>query len=168
MDYLSLTVLLEVAKITDTRHDDRTRRRRLIASGARFSTTDMRTVEHIIDTRMEVGCQLFLWNHGELTLMPANYRIQLPQRRPREREARYTNSSHPLLEILGSIRLDLEHYLCLITLDNKLGLSPPNRPDSKVKRVLDLGTGTGIWAIDFGDEHPEAEVQKELSQSLRK
>ncbi|KAH7247651.1 uncharacterized protein BKA55DRAFT_71240 [Fusarium redolens] len=52
----------------------------------------------------------------------------------------------------------LEHHLCLLTLGNKLGLSPPNLPDSKVKRVLDLGTGTGIWAIDFGDEHPEAEI----------
>ncbi|KAF7555593.1 hypothetical protein G7Z17_g2059 [Cylindrodendrum hubeiense] len=40
----------------------------------------------------------------------------------------------------------------------ELGLSPPNLADSKVKRVLDLGTGTGIWAIDFGDEHPEAEI----------
>jgi ubiquinone/menaquinone biosynthesis C-methylase UbiE len=48
--------------------------------------------------------------------------------------------------------------LFLLTLDNKLGLSPPNLPGSKVKRVLDVGTGTGIWAIDFGDEHPEATV----------
>ncbi|KAK2730374.1 hypothetical protein CKAH01_19104, partial [Colletotrichum kahawae] len=23
---------------------------------------------------------------------------------------------------------------------------------------LDIGTGTGIWPIQFGDEHPEAEV----------
>jgi SAM-dependent methyltransferase len=55
-------------------------------------------------------------------------------------------------------RLDLQHNLFLLTLDNKLGLSPPNLPGSKVKRVLDVGTGTGIWAIDFGDEHPEATV----------
>jgi ubiquinone/menaquinone biosynthesis C-methylase UbiE len=27
-----------------------------------------------------------------------------------------------------------------------------------VNHVLDLGTGTGIWAMDFADEHPEAEV----------
>ncbi|WKT54415.1 hypothetical protein QSH57_004999 [Fusarium oxysporum f. sp. vasinfectum] len=26
------------------------------------------------------------------------------------------------------------------------------------KRVLDVGTGTGIWAIDFADEHPDADV----------
>lgn len=24
--------------------------------------------------------------------------------------------------------------------------------------VIDIGTGTGIWAIDFADEHPESEV----------
>ncbi|KAF5019752.1 hypothetical protein F66182_8237 [Fusarium sp. NRRL 66182] len=55
-------------------------------------------------------------------------------------------------------RLDLQHHLCLLTFDNKLGLSPPNLPDSKVERVLDVGTGTGIWAIDFADEHPNATV----------
>ncbi|KAF9877429.1 methyltransferase domain-containing protein [Colletotrichum karsti] len=55
-------------------------------------------------------------------------------------------------------RLDLQHNLCLLTFNNTLGLAPPNKPDSKVKRVLDVGTGSGIWAVDFGEEHPEAEV----------
>ena len=61
---------------------------------------------------------------------------------------------------------DLQHHLFLLTLDHKLGLAPPNKPDSNVKRVLDLGTGTGIWAIDFADEHPEAEVYSIVQLSL--
>ncbi|EXA30756.1 hypothetical protein FOVG_17860 [Fusarium oxysporum f. sp. pisi HDV247] len=38
--------------------------------------------------------------------------------------------------------------------DNKLYQTPPRN----WKRILDVGTGTGIWAIDVADEHPEAEV----------
>jgi SAM-dependent methyltransferase len=33
-----------------------------------------------------------------------------------------------------------------------------NAPISKPQRVLDLGTGTGIWSIDFADEFPSALV----------
>ncbi|KAH7126085.1 hypothetical protein EDB81DRAFT_846763 [Dactylonectria macrodidyma] len=54
-------------------------------------------------------------------------------------------------------RLDLEHHFFIITYDDKLGQAPPNHPDSKVKRVLDVGTGTGIWAMGYADEHPEGE-----------
>jgi methylase of polypeptide subunit release factors len=39
-------------------------------------------------------------------------------------------------------------------MDGKLYFAPIESP----KRVLDIGTGTGIWAMDFGDEFPEAEV----------
>ncbi|KAF6825897.1 methyltransferase domain-containing protein [Colletotrichum plurivorum] len=55
-------------------------------------------------------------------------------------------------------RLDLQHNLFLLTFNDKLGNAPPNDPGAKVGRVLDVGAGTGIWAVDFGDEHPEAEV----------
>ncbi|KAF6821466.1 methyltransferase domain-containing protein [Colletotrichum musicola] len=51
--------------------------------------------------------------------------------------------------------LDINHYWVTLFLNNKLCLSPIG--DSP-QNVLDVGTGTGIWAIDFADEFPSAEV----------
>ncbi|KAI5361823.1 Putative S-adenosyl-L-methionine-dependent methyltransferase [Septoria linicola] len=51
-------------------------------------------------------------------------------------------------------RLDLQHHLLRITYANKLYFSPLHKP----RRCLDVGTGTGIWAVDFADEHPECMV----------
>ncbi|KFY49355.1 hypothetical protein V496_10057 [Pseudogymnoascus sp. VKM F-4515 (FW-2607)] len=52
-------------------------------------------------------------------------------------------------------QLDISHHMFTILLDNKLFLAPiPSSP----QRVLDVGTGTGIWALDFADEFPSAEV----------
>lgn len=56
------------------------------------------------------------------------------------------------------LKPDLQHHLVTLTLGDRLGMAPPNDRDSKVGRVLDVGTGTGIWAVDFGDEHPESQV----------
>ncbi|KAI8258795.1 Secondary metabolism regulator LAE1 [Colletotrichum sp. SAR 10_98] len=57
-----------------------------------------------------------------------------------------------------SDRLDMEFQIWMISLDDRLGVAPPCLGSSKPTRVLDIGTGTGIWAMHFGDEHPEAEV----------
>ncbi|KAK0725572.1 S-adenosyl-L-methionine-dependent methyltransferase [Lasiosphaeris hirsuta] len=54
-------------------------------------------------------------------------------------------------------RLDLQHNLCVMTLGDKLYSSPVGKK-MPLNRVLDGGTGTGIWAMDFADEHPETAV----------
>jgi SAM-dependent methyltransferase len=51
-------------------------------------------------------------------------------------------------------RMDLTHYEMMLLLEDRLYLAPINNP----QRVLDLGTGTGIWAIDFAEVHPESLV----------
>lgn len=52
-------------------------------------------------------------------------------------------------------RLDMQHAMFLYSFQNKLHLAPI---DEKISAALDLGTGTGIWAIDFADQHPETTV----------
>jgi SAM-dependent methyltransferase len=51
--------------------------------------------------------------------------------------------------------MDLAHHLFTLTFDGKLfiALIPFH-----ISNVLDIGTGTGIWAIDFADAHPSAIV----------
>jgi len=46
------------------------------------------------------------------------------------------------------------HEIALQLYDGRLHLAPLKDP----QRVLDIGTGTGIWAIDMADTYPCAEV----------
>ncbi|KAK8085829.1 S-adenosyl-L-methionine-dependent methyltransferase [Apiospora hydei] len=51
-------------------------------------------------------------------------------------------------------RLDMQHAMMTALLDNRLSCSPNHDPS----KVLDIATGTGIWPIEFAQEHPDAEV----------
>ncbi|KAJ6439667.1 methyltransferase domain-containing protein [Purpureocillium lavendulum] len=47
-----------------------------------------------------------------------------------------------------------QHEICLTILDGKLNLAPVSSP----KRVLDVATGTGIWAVQFAEQNPGSTV----------
>ena len=53
-------------------------------------------------------------------------------------------------------RLDMQHHLYRIALDDQLFLAP--MVDTNVRNVLDVGCGTGLWAIDVAESLPEAKV----------
>ncbi|KAI9802363.1 MAG: hypothetical protein M1833_001869 [Piccolia ochrophora] len=52
-------------------------------------------------------------------------------------------------------RLDLIHHLHRLIINGKLHIAPIGKNPG---RVLDIGTGTGIWSMEFADEYPSAEV----------
>ncbi|KAI4598416.1 hypothetical protein KJ359_002826 [Pestalotiopsis sp. 9143b] len=51
-------------------------------------------------------------------------------------------------------RLDFQHAMVRRLTGDKLALCPVKAP----KNVMDVGTGTGIWAIEFAKENPDSRV----------
>ncbi|KAG6069901.1 hypothetical protein E4U16_007282 [Claviceps sp. LM84 group G4] len=51
---------------------------------------------------------------------------------------------------------ELCHHGLTILFDDQLFLAPLEK--DKIHRVLDVGTGSGIWAIEFADQFPNASV----------
>ncbi|OHW98271.1 methyltransferase domain-containing protein [Colletotrichum incanum] len=55
---------------------------------------------------------------------------------------------------LEQSRLDLQYAIALRIFNSELSLAPVSKPH----RVLNIGTGTSIWVIEFADRNPESEV----------
>ena len=53
-------------------------------------------------------------------------------------------------------RMDMHHEMYMRACDGRLHLAPLT--DTKHKRMLDIGTGTGIWCVEMGDNYPDAEI----------
>lgn len=51
--------------------------------------------------------------------------------------------------LIPNTSLDIHHEIFLQLLGGRLHLAPLNAP----QRILDIGTGTGLWAIDVADTY---------------
>jgi hypothetical protein len=52
-------------------------------------------------------------------------------------------------------RLELQHYIWRISLSGRLYLAPVNKD---LHRALDVGTGSGKWAMEFAEAHPSCQI----------
>ncbi|GAB7347281.1 hypothetical protein MBLNU459_g3368t2 [Dothideomycetes sp. NU459] len=55
-------------------------------------------------------------------------------------------------------REDMKHATILTVCGEKLHFAPIPEENPGSVRVLDMGTGTGIWCVEMGDLHPSAEI----------
>ncbi|KAL1623652.1 hypothetical protein SLS56_008173 [Neofusicoccum ribis] len=67
----------------------------------------------------------------------------------------YREGAYPLPEDeREQDRLDLIQHWFGLVLKGELNRAPVGEP----QRVLDVGTGTGLWALDFADAHPDSQI----------
>ncbi|KAI3326165.1 hypothetical protein HD806DRAFT_438785 [Xylariaceae sp. AK1471] len=63
----------------------------------------------------------------------------------------YTSAYHYLNDFLGLERLDWQ-FICLKCLFNGINNFAPWSQERPPKRILNLATGTGVWAIEVAEE----------------
>ncbi|APA15836.1 hypothetical protein sscle_15g106060 [Sclerotinia sclerotiorum 1980 UF-70] len=98
---------------------------------------------------------------GGMSLRSSNFTVESELYRHIEENGRtyhrYKHGQYPLPnDALEQDRLEFQHRLLRMTIDGKLFVSPldTDRPIN----VLDVATGTGIWAVEFADEYPQSTV----------
>lgn len=88
---------------------------------------------------------------ASITSSILNYKYENGRRYHAYREGEYMLPN----DELEQDRLDLHHHVFRLTLGGRLFRAPIV---AYPQRVLNFGTGTGIWAMDFADAFPSAEV----------
>lgn len=100
---------------------------------------------------------LFRWNQGSPSASISigsnvtNYEFKHGRRYHAYRSGSYNFPN----DELEQDRLDMVHHVFFRLLGDRL-YTAPIEPEGI--RVLDIGTGTGLWPIHFGDTYPEAKV----------
>ncbi|KAF6844992.1 UMTA methyltransferase family protein [Colletotrichum musicola] len=112
-----------------------------LEAGDGFGTDDSETIDETISTYT-----------ASLTSSVIDY--------PREHGRRYhafRPGAYPLPnDDSESERLDKAHELIVRLTGNRLFLAPLDK--EKTHRILDIGTGTGLWACEMGDYFEHAEI----------
>lgn len=55
-------------------------------------------------------------------------------------------------------RIDMAHEKYFLLLNHNRYLSPIDTIPDGPREILDLGTGTGIWAMDIAEAYPNSQV----------
>lgn len=111
----------------------------------------------MLDYKYENGRRYHAYREGECECLP----FFLPSFLPLS-VVSYFNEFHllgrpPPNDEREQDRLDLVHHVFLLVTGGELFRAPIAAAKSN-RRILDLGTGTGIWALDVADAFPDATV----------
>ncbi|KAK4226499.1 hypothetical protein QBC38DRAFT_366292 [Podospora fimiseda] len=99
--------------------------------------------------------QAGIYNTQSLSESIANYREEFG----RTYHAYNAGSYHFPNDNAENERANNQYEILKLVMDDRLHLCPFLPDASTVSpKILDIATGTGLWAIEMGDEYPEAEV----------
>ncbi|KAK7537997.1 S-adenosyl-L-methionine-dependent methyltransferase [Phyllosticta citricarpa] len=107
-------------------------------------------VDPLFDTDSSVGDDMQSYSTSVASSVQ-NFRMENGRRFHAYREGAYNFPN----DEKEQDRLDMVHHMQMLAKGGKLFLAPLKHDP---KRILDVGTGTGIWAIEAADHYPDAEV----------